>query len=109
MSAVHRPDGWAILKFSDDGKVVYKVFATWRWDNDKWRLSSGAKDLSELSKLDGEYVWPQASGSTYHLPIEGEHCSTPYQSAVLDNIKAKCIKENIEFEIITIGQLAKLH
>ncbi len=101
----HHPDGWTILKLVDRGSVVYKIFATWRWNNDKWRLSSGAADLSGLSRKGEEFIWPQISGSTYHLPIGGENCCTFYQSTVLENIKARCDNEKIAYEIVSLSEL----
>jgi hypothetical protein len=109
MSKSYHPDGWTVLKFTDNGIVIYKIFATWRWDNDRWRLSSGANDLSGLMRVGDEFIWPQASGSVYHLPIDGEHCSTLYQSAVFDNIQEKCINENIEYEILNLRDYAGLN
>ena len=105
MPTSHHPDGWTILKFIEGEKVVYKIFATWRWDNDIWRLSSGAEDICELSKIGDEFIWPQASGSTYHLPVDGEHCYTAYQGMVLENIKKRCVDEEIEFEIVRLSDL----
>lgn len=105
MPTHHHPDGWTILKFADGGNVVYKIFATWRWDNDKWRLSSGASDLSGLSRNGEEFIWSQTSGSTYHLPVGGENCCTFYQGTVLENIKARCDKEKIAYEIVSLSEL----
>lgn len=108
MPISHHPDGWTILKFIDGETVAYKIFATWRWENDKWRLSSGAEDLSGVSRNGDEFIWPQASGSTYHLPVGGEHCYTAYQGMVLENIKTRSIEEKIEFEIVSLNDFFAL-
>lgn len=104
MATHHHPDGWTILKFVEGDGVVYKIFATWRWDNDKWRLSSGTTDLSGLSKNGGEFIWLQTSGSIYHLPVGGENCCTSYQSMVLENIKERFDNEKIEYEIVSLSE-----
>ena len=99
MDANYNPQGWTIIKLYENEKAFYKIFATWR-DDDRWRLSSGAKDLSLLSQEGDVLVWPQASGSTYYLPIEGENCCNSYQSGILENIKNHCDKECVAFDII---------
>lgn len=103
MPTSHHPDGWTVLKFVESGKVVYKIFATWRWENDKWQLSSGAEDFAGLSKVGDEFIWPQASGSIYHLPVDGESCCTTYQGIVLENIQTSSAKENIQVEVISLS------
>ncbi|WP_026970853.1 hypothetical protein [Aliagarivorans marinus] len=74
----HSPEGWTVLRFeAPEDRPFYKVFATWR-ENDRWKVSSGAFDASEAF-LDGEYIiWPQASGSTYRLHLDGESGYTFY-------------------------------
>jgi hypothetical protein len=99
---IHCPDGWTILKFDDGEKIVYKIFATWREENDKWKLSSGAPDLSALKKEGDKFVWKQASGSIYHLPVDGELSYTEYQGQVLESIKSSCIKQNVHLSILEI-------
>lgn len=99
------PVGWTILKFTYTEEVVYKIFATWRWGNEEWRLSSGATDLSSITKTGDTLVWPQASGSIYHLPLDGENCYTFYQGSVLEKIRVSCEKENIGLEVISLNNL----
>lgn len=102
MLTIHYPEGWTILKFEDGERIVYKIFATWRKENDKWRLSSGAPDLTALKKEGDKFVWEQASGSIYHLPAEGEHYHTMYQKQVLESIKSSCIKQNVHLSSVKI-------
>lgn len=102
MSTIHCPDGWTILKFEDGEKIVYKIFATWRREDDKWRLSSGAPDLTALKKEGDKFFWEQASGSIYHLPAEGEYCHTEYQRQVLESIKRSCINQSVNLSIVEI-------
>lgn len=63
MPTNYYPVGWTMLKFTYTEEVVYKIFATWRWSNEEWKLSSGAADLSSITKTGDILVWPQASGS----------------------------------------------
>lgn len=83
---IHAPEGWVVLRFeAPEDRPFYKVFATWR-ENDRWKVSSGAFDASEVT-VDGEHViWPQASGSTYKLPLGEENGYTFYQGRVMENI-----------------------
>ncbi|MGY5796158.1 hypothetical protein [Rheinheimera faecalis] len=97
------PDGWTIVKFKDGEKLIYKIFATWRSGNESWRLSSGAKNLDAIIKNGTLFTWPQASGSVYYLSEERQNCNTAYQENVLDTIKAKCVKENVEFDTINLS------
>ncbi len=83
------PEGWLLLKLPQaNGKYVFKVFASWR-ENDQWRLSSGASSL-EQAKRKGEYIlFPQSSGTLYRLPIKGEGSATFYTMDVLERMLAK--------------------
>ena len=108
MSTKYDPDGWTIIKLVEAGKLQYKLFATWRWEDDKWRVSSGVENLKALSKSGDKYIWPQSSGSIYHLPVNGENGFTAYQGAVLENIKARYIQEGIEFDVVPLRDLVDL-
>lgn len=99
------PDGWTIVKFNDGQKLIYKIFATWRGGNERWRLSSGAKNFDNLTINGNVFIWPQNSGSVYHLPEDGENDCTPYQEDVLESIRIKCANDNVEFEIISLDVL----
>lgn len=105
MTTHRTPQGWTILKITKPDGVSFKIFATWRWDGEKWMLSSGSVGASELTQEENEYVWPQSSGSIYHLPIGGEGCCTSYQGHVLDNIIAQGAAEGIQIEIVKLEAL----
>ncbi|MBU2969218.1 hypothetical protein KO527_07660 [Pseudoalteromonas sp. C2R02] len=84
----YTPQGWIILKFTTESDYYFKVFASWRED-DRWRLSSGAKNPPELSGCGKYWVWPQESGSCYHLPVHGEGGCSFYSEHALNNILAQ--------------------
>ncbi|WP_299804989.1 hypothetical protein [uncultured Shewanella sp.] len=80
-----RAEGWVIVHITRAGeKDIYKVFASWI-DGDRWRVSSGTFDKSQLKDQGDEFIWPQASGSVYILPKEGEGLLTAYTCTVLDD------------------------
>lgn len=103
------PDGWTILKITTSEEMCYKIFSTWRWDNEEWILSSGTLNTEELTQEDTKYVWPQASGSIYHLPFNGEHCYTFYQGLVLEKIKTQSAALGATIEIISMDSIFKKH
>lgn len=84
---IYRPDGWSILKLTEnDGRSYYKIFATWRFGDENWRISSCAYDASNIKATSSNLLWPQLSGSIYELPLDGQNGRTFYQSGVMQNI-----------------------
>lgn len=84
-----KPQGWVILKFSTPTDIYYKVFSSWRGgylDGDSWRLSSGSNRPPTISECGKYWVWPQKSGSCYHLPVNGEGGMSFYTERVLKDI-----------------------
>ncbi|WP_100913724.1 hypothetical protein [Pseudoalteromonas spongiae] len=81
------PDGWVILKITTAKSTFYKVFASWQ-ENDRWRLSSGSEAPPEISKCGKYWIWPQASGSCYHLLVNEENGYTYYTGNKLSEILA---------------------
>ncbi len=102
MTNNRHPDGWTILKFTTNEGVFYKIFATWRWGNEEWILSSGAESVHNMTEEDSKYIWPQASGSIYHLPKDGERGFTFYQGQAMEGIIAKSIALGATVEIVKL-------
>lgn len=82
---IYKPDGWVILKITAPDSAFYKVFASWR-ENDRWRLSSGSNGLPVISECGKYWMWPQASGSCYHLLLGEENGYTHYTGSKLSEI-----------------------
>ena len=106
-SRTYQPDGWTILKFvpRDESHPYFKVFATWRYGNEEWRLSSGSSNTEDIREVNGHIIWPQSSGSIYKLRIkDSEGCYTFWQGEVLKRILEKAEKE-INVSIITLNSI----
>lgn len=106
----YTPDGWTILKFTprDGNSSYFKIFATWRYGDEEWRLSSGSDSAQDIKKDNGYWIWPQSSGSTYKLPI-GEDSEGGYsfwQGGVLRNLIQKA-ETVIDVSIVTLDSLLK--
>lgn len=107
---LHKPHGWVILKFTQEREVFFKIFASWRGgylDGDSWRLSSGSKELPSLSDCGGYWIWPQKSGSCYHLPMNGEGGMSFISEYVLKDILSsnKLADIGTYIEIISLDYL----
>ena len=101
---IYRPDGWTILKFSpaNGERTYYKIFATWRWGNEDWRLSSGAYNAKNIVETASSLLWPQLSGSTYELPFDGQSGRTLYQSSAMEYIMRKAKESSVHCEVVLI-------
>jgi hypothetical protein len=96
----YQPDYWQILKItSTEGKVLYKVFATWvggYLDSDSWRMNSG---ITAVTEEDGYLLFHGHSGSVYKVPNDDAvYRANMYTQSVLDSIihKADLIGAKIE-------------
>ncbi len=88
-NATYMPDGWTILKITPHDNEIqphFRIFATWRWGNEEWRLSSGANTADDIRIEENNYAWPQASGSIYKMPFTGEGYRTMWQGQVMNKI-----------------------
>jgi len=106
----HKPHGWVILKFTSKEEVYFKIFASWRGgylEGDSWRLSSGSKELPVLSDCGKYWIWPQESGSCYHLPIKGEGGTSIYTESVLKDILRQEKRSDINIEKMNIREINK--
>lgn len=105
---IHRPHGWVILKFTDEGDVFFKIFASWRGgylDGDSWRLSSGSNELPVLSDCGKYWIWRQESGSCYHLPVNGEDGYTFYTAQILGNIIIQSGENGVLIERVKLSSI----
>ncbi|WP_462174642.1 hypothetical protein [Pseudoalteromonas gelatinilytica] len=103
-----KPQGWVILKFSSPADTFYKIFSSWRGgylDGDSWRLSSGSGHLPTLSECGKYWVWPQESGSCYHLPVNGEDGYSHFTAQVLGNIILKSGKNDVFIERVRLSSI----
>ena len=103
-----KPQGWVILKFSTPTDTFYKIFSSWRGgylDGDSWRLSSGSSHPPTPSDCGKYWVWPQESGSCYHLPVNGEGGMSFYTERVLKEIISSPESYNWIIEKVTLHQL----
>ena len=102
----HHPDGWTILQFDVPGEpILLKVFATWRWSSEKWRLSSGSYNSHNIRSYDSYFECEQESGSIYHLPKDGENGSTMWQSMKLDIIIDESKKCGASVSVVKLNEL----
>jgi hypothetical protein len=63
----YNPDKWVMLKFTNKGKVIYKVLASWYGGyakGDSWKLNSGCTGIEEDGQL---YRFSGSSGSVYQV------------------------------------------
>lgn len=63
----YNPDKWVLLKFKHNGKIVYKVLASWYGgfaNGDSWKLNSGCTKIEEDGQL---YRFHGSSGSVYQV------------------------------------------
>ncbi|TMP72744.1 hypothetical protein CWB76_01990 [Pseudoalteromonas sp. S1609] len=105
---VVKPQGWVILKFSTPADIYYKVFSSWRGgylDGDSWRLSSGSNRPPTISECGKYWVWPQKSGSCYHLPVNGEDGYSHFTAQALGNIILKSGKNDVFIERVKLSSI----
>jgi hypothetical protein len=84
----YNPDKWVMLKFTNKGKVIYKVLASWYGGyakGDSWKLNSGCTGIEEDGQL---YRFSGSSGSVYQV-----HKATYGMSAYTMGIHASFQKQ----------------
>lgn len=80
------PDSWVVIKITTDGKVNYKVFATWTGgytSGDAWRMNSGVDRVEEDENY---YYFYGFSGSCYRCHKKTYNRLSSYGSGVLNNL-----------------------
>lgn len=105
---IHTPEGWVVLKFTNEDDMFFKIFGSWRGgylDGDSWRLSSGSYKPPTLSKCGKYWVWPQESGSCYHLPLNEEDGYTFYTGQILSNIIRQSEDNNVLIERVKLSSI----
>jgi len=107
---IYTPNGWVILKLESSETLFFKIFGTWRGDyltGDSWRLSSGSDKKPKLSECGKHWIWPQLSGSCYHLLVNGEGGMSFYTEHVLKNILSskRLADTGTSIEIISLDDL----
>ena len=85
MNISEKPDGWVILQITENNKIYYKVFGTWR-GGDRWKINSGIKSVSEDDEF---YYFHGYTGSCYRCAKNGYGASSFYCEVVLLNIIEK--------------------
>ena len=96
----YKPDYWKVVKItSTEGKVLYKVFATWVGGytyGDSWKMNSGITGV----KAEGNYLlFKGYSGSVYNVVNKEEsYRTTMFTQSVLDSIikRADLIHAKVE-------------
>ena len=99
---IMKPSGWIVIRISlPEGLAIFKVFSSFVQE-ERFRLSSGTYDMSELSDKGEYFEWPQASGTVYHLYKEGENDLTNYAEFVFNKIIHDCEIEGVTVEVIPL-------
>jgi len=105
---IHKPHGWVILKFTNEGDEFFKIFASWRGgylDADSWRLSSGNNKPPALSDCGKYWIWPQESGSCYHLSVHGEDGYSFYTAQILASIIIQSGESDVFIERVKLSSI----
>jgi len=95
----YNPDRWLMVRLSNDGKVHYRVFATWAGgylDADEWKLNSG---VTQLKETETHYLFDGSSGSVYKCGKKS-YGSTGYGFGVLNNLITKSLDQGTVIDIL---------
>ena len=98
----YQPNYWQVLRLtSTEGKVLYKVFATWVGgyvDGDSWLMNSG---IETVKITDNVVEFGGYSGSVYKCLLdEGAYRTTMYTQSVLDSMIKKADAVGAKIEVI---------
>lgn len=105
---LHEPEGWVILKFTSPDDTYFKIFGSWRGGylhGDSWRLSSGSNSPPTLSDCGKYWIWPQKSGSCYHLSVNEEDGYTFYTDSILSKIISHSGENDVCVERVKLSSL----
>jgi len=83
---MYNPDKWVMIKFTYEGKPVYKILASWYGGfarGDYWKLNSGVTKIEEDGQL---YRFHGSSGSIYQCH-KATYGMSAYTMGVLENFK----------------------
>jgi len=95
----YHPDRWLMVRFSNDGKVHYRIFATWLGGylgGDSWQLNSGIVFITET---DDYYSFGGTSGSLY-VCRKNSYGSSGYGFGVLGNLITKSLDQGTVIDIL---------
>jgi len=95
----YNPDRWLMVRLSNDGKVHYRVFATWAGgylDADEWKLNSG---VTQLKETETHYLFDGSSGSVYKCGKKS-YGSTGYGFGILNNLITKSLDQGTVIDIL---------
>lgn len=97
------PDFWKLIKItSSEGKVHYRIFATWGGSylyGSSWKISSGCSSGANQILDSDDWILPQSSGSTYHIRMKSEGvCGGWY--GVIDEYKQQMLDHGGSLEVI---------
>ena len=95
----YHPDRWLMVRLSNDGKVHYRIFATWLGgylDGDSWKLNSGVVFITETVEY---FSFGGTSGSLY-VCRKNSYGSTGYGYGVLDNLIKRSLEQGTEIEVL---------
>jgi hypothetical protein len=99
-SVSETPENWVILKITNNGETVYKVFGSWAGGylgSDNWRINSGIKSVEE----EGDYFYFYGySGSCYKCHKNLYGVLTSYNNGVLDALIKTGYDNGAEIEIM---------
>ena len=102
----YNPDKWLIIKITDNGNIIYKVFGSWYGgflDGDSWRCNSGITKIT-FDKKTNTYHFFGESGSVY-ICHKDSYGASAYGSSVLQGFMEKA---NGEIESLTEEQFLKI-
>jgi hypothetical protein len=95
----YNPNRWLMVRLSNDGKVHYRVFATWAGgylDADEWKLNSG---VTQLKETETHYLFEGSSGSVYKCGKKS-YGSTGYGFGVLNSLITKSLDQGTVIDIL---------
>ena len=92
------PDGWAILKITNEEKVFYRLFGSWGGGycyGDSWKLNSG---ITKFVEYNDQIKFHGHSGSLYVVNLLEEGRIGSYSSGVLSDFTNQKNVSTITFE-----------
>lgn len=96
----YNPDRWVMLKFNNNGEVIYKILATFYGGyttGDSWKLNSGCTKVEQ----DGDfYCFHGSSGSVYRVHKDSYGMGGYTSSVYLSFQKQVEGAENVTMELL---------
>jgi hypothetical protein len=95
---MYTPEHWKVIEFEVDGKLMRKVFATWRGgytSSDNWQLNSG---IIKTDTTEDYYDFHGTSGSVYRCYKHNEGITGMWLHAIFTEICNKLNAKEINYE-----------